>query len=90
MGLMGTLKVYGIGRKGVNTDADPLSLDDQECTRMRNAVDSVTGGGLISRHGFAPFNGIAAGAAVTGGVGVPLSNLSSSGTRFVFIGRGPM
>jgi hypothetical protein len=85
---MGTMKVYGIGRLGVNTDTDPWSLADQECRQMQNAQQTPVGV-LGNRPGFKPVNALPADAAVIGGVGVPLGNLSSSGTRFLFIGRGP-
>lgn len=85
---MPTKKVYGIGRLGVNTDTDPWSVDDQECRKMQNALQSPTGV-LANRPGFKHVNALPADAAVIGGVGVPLGNLSASGTRFLFIGRGP-
>lgn len=85
---MGTMKVYGIGRLGVNTDTDPLSLDDQECRKMQNAQQQPIGV-LAQRAGFRNFNAVAADDAVLGGVSVPLDNLSAGGVRFFFIGRGP-
>lgn len=81
--------ISGIGRLGVNTDADPFSIDDQECVKMQNAINNPLGV-LTNRPPFTSFNGLAAAGAVVGGVGVPLANLSRSGTRFFFIGRGPI
>lgn len=86
---MPTKKVYGIGQLGVNTDTDPWSIADQECRRMQNALHNPVGV-LANRPGFSHANDVPADAAITGGVGVPLGNRSPSGTRFLFIGRGPL
>jgi hypothetical protein len=87
---MPPLKVYGLGSLGVNTDTDPFALDDRELRKAQNAItDQLGGDGLISRPGFGAANTVAANGAVLGGVGVPLANLSSSGTHFFLIGRGP-
>jgi len=83
------LTVYGIGRLGVNVDTDPLMLDDHEVTKAANAINDPLGGGLTNRPGLGAFTSAAAGS-VIGGVGVPIANLSTSGTRFFFIGRGPV
>jgi hypothetical protein len=94
---MGTLKVYGIGRLGVNTDSDPWSLDDHECTQLQNALNNPLGV-LSQRPGFSSVNLSAAPGAILGGVGVPLLGGDSSGggpgggggVRLMFIGRGPL
>jgi len=84
------LKIYGLGSLGVNTDTDAFALDDRELRKAQNAItDQITGEGLINRPGYGPVNSVAAPGAVLGGVGVPLPNLSTSGTRFFWIGRGP-
>lgn len=86
---MATKKVYGIGKLGVNVDTDPWSMDDQECRKMQNAQQNPVGV-LAHRPGFRNHNAEPAGAAVIGGIGVPLGNLTTGGTRFLFIGRGPL
>lgn len=86
---MATKKVYGIGRLGVNVDTDPWSVDDQECRKMQNAQHNPVGV-LANRPGFANHNATPAAGAVTGGIGVPLGDLTRGGTRFLFIGRGPI
>lgn len=86
---MPTMKVYGVGKLGVNTDTDPFSLDDQECRKMQNAQHQPLGV-LVNRAGFASFNAVAADDAVLGGVSVPLDNLTAGGVRFLFLGRGPL
>lgn len=95
---MATMKVYGIGRLGVNTDSDPWSIDDQECTKLQNALNNPLGV-LSQRPGFASVNAFAALGAVLGGVTVPALAGSGgdggdggggSGTRLMFIGRGPL
>ncbi len=85
---MATVKVYGIGRLGVNVDTDPLMLDDREVTKAQNAINDPLGGGLTNRPGLSAFTTTPAAGRVIGGVGVPLANLSGSGIRFFFIGRG--
>jgi len=86
---MPPVKVYGIGSLGVNVDNDPFAVDDRELRQATNAIDDPLGGGLSNRPGLAPFNHVAAADAVLGGVGVPIANLSGSGTRFFYVGRGP-
>lgn len=87
---MPPLKVYGFGSLGVNTDTDPYALDNRELRKSQNAItDQLGGDGLISRPGFGPINAVAASGQVLGGIGVPLANLSATGTRFFLIGRGP-
>lgn len=85
---MGKVRVYGIGRLGVNVDTDPLMLDDREVTKAQNAINDPLGGGLTNRPGLEAFSATAAAGRVVGGIGVPLANLSGSGIRLFFIGRG--
>ena len=87
---MPRLKVYGLGSLGVNTDTDAFALDDRELRKSQNAItDQIGGEGLVNRPGYAPVNTAAAPGPVLGGVGVPLANLSTTGTHFFWIGRGP-
>jgi hypothetical protein len=88
---MGTMKVYGIGRLGVNTDSDPLSLDDHECTKMQNGLHNPLGT-LVNRPGFDPVNASAAPGPILGGIGVPslTAGDGGGGGRLFYIGRGPV
>ena len=92
---MGTMKVYGIGRLGVNTDTDPWSIDDHECLKMQNALHAQLGV-LSHRPGFDPVNASAAPGVILGGIGVPSlaapggDGGDGSGARFFYIGRGPL
>ena len=87
---MPPIKVYGFGSLGVNTDTDPFALDDRELRQAQNAIfDRLRGHGLINRPGFGPVNAVAAAGPIIGGIGVPLANLSTTGTRFFWVGRGP-
>jgi hypothetical protein len=95
---MGTMKVYGIGKLGVNTDSDPWSIDDHECLQMQNALNNPLGV-LAQRPGFSSVNLTAAPGAILGGVGVPLLGGDPSGGdgdggggggRMMYIGRGPL
>lgn len=87
---MPPIKVYGLGSLGVNTDTDAFALDDRELRKSQNAViDQIGGDGLVSRAGYGPVTTVAAPGPVLGGVGVPLANLSTTGTHFLWIGRGP-
>jgi len=94
--VMGTMKVYGIGRLGVNTDTDPWSIDDHECLKLQNALHAQLGV-LSQRPGFDPVNASAAPGPILGGIGVP--SLGSGGDggdggdgslRRFYIGRGPL
>lgn len=93
---MGTMKVYGIGRLGVNTDTDPWSIDDHECLKMQNALHAQLGV-LSQRPGFDPVNASAAPGAILGGIGVPSlaaggdgGGGGGGGARLFYIGRGPL
>jgi hypothetical protein len=88
-----TKKVYGLGALGVNVDTDPWSVDDRECLKMQNA-QNYPAGVLSHRPGFANVNLSAAPGAILGGISVPALAGSSggdgSGTRIMYIGRGPL
>lgn len=89
--MAGILKINDIGRLGVNVDSDPISLDDQELRLAQNAIRDPLGSdsGLRKRPGLLAFNTSTLTDSVIGGVGVPLTNLSSGGTIYLYIGRGP-
>lgn len=84
------LKVIDIGALGVNTDADPLSLQDTELRLAQNAIRDPLGAdsGLRKRPGLEVWNTSTAAGVVLGGVGVPLQDLTSRGLHIVFLGRG--
>lgn len=87
---MPPIKVYGLGSLGVNTDTDAFALDDRELRKAQNAITDQTGGqGLVSRPGYGPVTTSAAPGPILGGIGVPLTNRSTSGTHLLWIGRGP-
>jgi hypothetical protein len=89
--MAGILKIYDIGALGVNVDSDPITLDDQEIRLAQNAIRDPLGAdsGLRKRPGLGVFNTSLVAGAILGGIGVPLKNLSSSGTVYLYIGRGP-
>lgn len=80
------LIVYTLGEKGVNVDKDPLDLDPDELRKAQNAISYA---GLVNRPGLEKFNAVTTAGSVVGGIGVPILNLKT-GTRFFFIGRGPI
>lgn len=88
---MAILKVYNVGSMGVNVDTDPISIQDQELRLAQNAIRDPLGNdsGLRKRPGLGPFNLNTASGPILGGIGVPLINLSTSGTIQIFLGRGP-
>lgn len=86
---MAGLIVKDLGLGGVNVDKDPLEMAPNELLKAQNAVKEPTSGNaaIRKRAGLIAFNTSTAAGAVIGGIGVPLQNLSSSGTRFMYIGR---
>jgi hypothetical protein len=91
--MAGILKVYDIGALGVNVDADPISLDDQELRLAQNAIRDPLGSdsGLRKRPGLLAFNTTSITGSVLGGIGVPFPDLSpAGGTFYLYIGRGPL
>lgn len=85
------LKVIDIGAGGVNVDADPLSILDQELRRAQNAIRDPLGNdsGLSKRPGLGVWNTSDAAGTILGGIGVPIIDQSSGGTIQLYIGRGP-
>lgn len=89
---MAKLSVTHMGQAGVNVDKNPLELDDNELTHAQNAVsDTLVGRSTLrKRPGLIAFNDVAITAGtVLGGSDLPLRNDSASGTRSLYIGRGP-
>lgn len=89
--MAGILKIWDIGALGVNVDADPISLQDQELTKAQNAIRDPLGSarGLRKRPGLALFNTTTALGAILGGIVLPVGSLLSSQTVTCYIGRGP-
>lgn len=87
---VGKLEVENIGSMGVNVDADPISLQDQELRLAQNAIRDPLGAdsGLRKRPGLGVWTTTAASGAILGGIGVPLQDLTSHGLHIMFIGRG--
>lgn len=84
------ITVRGWGLKGVNVDSNPLELDDQDLTRAANFISDPAAGhaSIRKRAGLVVFTTTTTGGTVLGGVDLPLRD-RFSGTRLVFIGRGP-
>lgn len=87
---MGILRVFTLGSKGVNVDKNPLEMDDDELRSAQNAVSDPLGNdaGVGKRPGMKAQNSVAAAGIIMGGIGVPLLDQSSFGTRYLFLGRG--
>jgi hypothetical protein len=83
------LKVYDLGKGGVDVQTAPTDLENSELTKAQNAFHDPLGGGLRNRPGLTALNEATAAGEVIGGYGVPLANFFT-GTRFFFIGRGPV
>jgi hypothetical protein len=81
-----------LGKHGVNVDKDPLALDPQELQKAQNAIQDPLGynAGIRKRPGFTPFNLTTMAGSIRGGISVPLTNLSLSGTPDIYLGRGPI
>lgn len=85
------LRVYNLGKLGVNVDKSPIHLQDGELTKAQNAIREPLGveGGLKNRPGLRTFNANPANGTVLGGIGVPLADLTTGGKHFIYLGRGP-
>lgn len=85
-------KVFDIGAMGVNVDADPISLEDQELRQAQNAIRDPLGAdsGLRKRPGFQAIALTDPNGAILGGTNLPLKDLSAGGTHYIYIGRGPL
>lgn len=72
--MAGKLDVYSLGSLGVNTDKNPLELEDGELFKSQNAIHDPLGslGGLRKRAGLVKLNSVAAAGAINGAIGVPL------------------
>lgn len=91
---MADFKIIALGTLGVNVDADPLSLKDQELRLAQNAIRDPLGNdsGLKKRPGLGVFNLSLAAGAILGGIGVPFIDLTGSvngSNLIIYIGRGP-
>lgn len=87
-----TLKIYKLGSMGVNVDVDPIAIEDQELRLAQNAIRDPLGNdsGLRKRPGLTASNSNVASGDILGGIGVPLADLSGSGTLLIYLGRGPL
>lgn len=84
------LVVFNLGEAGVNTDLSPLHLAINQLRKAQNAItDDGAEKGLRARPGLERFNPIAGAGVILGGATVPLQNIFT-GTRFFYIGRGPV
>jgi len=85
------LKLYDLGKDGVNVDSDPVNLLDTELRKAQNTIRDPLGAihGLRKRPGLAAFNESLTGGEILGGIGVPLLDQSTGGSLMMFIGRGP-
>lgn len=74
---------------GVNTDKNPLELNDNELIQAQNATTELTSGrsSMRKREGLIALNGSVAAGGIRGGIGVQLAD-NVSGVRLMFIGRG--
>ena len=85
------LIIFNLGQAGVNVDSSPLHAQDNEFRKTQNLISDPLGVefGLKNRPGLIKFNSVAANGSILGGISVPLQNLLT-GTRFFYIGRGPI
>lgn len=82
--------VNGWGLRGVNVGLNPLEQDDSDLLRAQNAIADASAGqrSIRKRPGLVAFNTTPTAGAVLGGVDLPLADLAT-GTRFLYLGRGP-
>jgi hypothetical protein len=86
-----SIKVVAWGQRGVNVGLNPLELDESDLLRSANAISDAAAGvsSLRKRPGLLAFTTTPTAGAVLGGVDLPLQDLLT-GTRFLYIGRGPL
>lgn len=79
------------GTHGVNVDDNPLELDDNDLVQAQNAIGDAGAGtsSIRKRPGLIALTQSATAGTVLGGIDLPLRDLFS-GTRFIYIGRGPI
>lgn len=89
---MPKLIVVGFGLRGVNVDANPFELDDNELTQAQNVINSIDSGSssIRKRAGLVSFTLEDTADTVLGGIDLPLQDLSANGTHYLYIGRGPI
>src|SRR4051794_6789508 len=75
------LRVFGIGRDGVNVDVNPLEVSDRELRQSQNAIRGNEGAeqALVLRPGLKKFTTDPAAGQILGSIGVP--NAGTSGGR---------
>jgi hypothetical protein len=88
---MAVLKVYDIGKLGLNIDSDPITLEDQELRLAQNVIRDPLGAdaGLRKRPGLAVFNTTSFVDIVLGGIVLPTGTLLTTQGTTVYISRGP-
>jgi len=76
---MPKLSTYSIGKLGVNVDTDPVHSDDGQLSKAQNAIRDPLGGdgALRNRPGLVALNGSGSGGSISGGIGVPLTKVST-------------
>lgn len=69
-----TLNVFNLGSLGVNTDRNPLQMEDGSLLKSQNASpgDEAGEGSLRKRPGLLKVNSVAAAGSITGAIGVPI------------------
>jgi hypothetical protein len=84
-----SISVKTLGRKGVNTDKNPLELDPDELIRAQNAIHEPLGNaaGLVNRPGLDALTDTPAAGAILGGIGVLDAN-AVNGLFSLYLGRG--
>lgn len=89
---MPKLIVKDLGTRGVNVDKNPLEMDDSELLSCQNAISDPAAGesSIRKRPGLIAFNVVDTAGTVLGGSDLPLQDLSASGTRYLYLGRGPL
>lgn len=87
----GKTNVKGVGLRGVNVGLNPLEQDDSDLNLAQNAISDAAAGqsSFRKRPGLLAFTTTSTAGDVLGGIDLPLNDLRQ-GTRFIYIGRGPV
>lgn len=89
--MAGTLRVYTIGKTGVNVDDDPLELADTDLRQAQNTIWDPLGvdSGLRKRPGWAAYNTSSLAGVILGGINVPTRSTVVDDNTTIYIGHAP-
>ncbi len=88
---MGTLRVYNLGRVGVDVDSDDIHGQEGAFRRAQNLHRDPLGSAdaVVNRPGLTAFTTVDTAGVVLGGIGVPLQDQLTGSLIFFILRGGP-